>query len=125
VCHAAKLGKHESPIDWRADAAAIERRLRAFDPFPGCTFVWQGETVKLWRASAWPQPVAAEPGTLVALEGGRLAVACGLGALEPLEVQRAGGVRVAFAAWRQAVAREGWRAGVRLELPPAGLKSAH
>ena len=120
VCYAAKLGKHESPIDWHADAQAIERRVRAFDPFPGCTFEWQGETVKLWRATAWPQPCA-EPGTLVALEGDRLAVACGRGALEPLVVQRAGGVRVPFAAWRQAVAREGWRVGVRLAAQvPAG-----
>ena len=120
VCYAAKLGKHESPIDWHADAQAIERRVRAFDPFPGCTFEWQGETVKLWRATAWPQPCA-EPGTLVALEGDRLAVACGRGALEPLVVQRAGGVRVPFAAWQQAVAREGWRAGVRLAAQvPAG-----
>ena len=117
VCYAAKLGKHESPIDWRADAAAIERRLRAFDPFPGCTFGWQGETVKLWRAHAWPLPAPAEPGTLVALDGARLAVACASGALEPLEVQRAGGVRVPFSAWRQAVAREGWHAGARLALP--------
>jgi methionyl-tRNA formyltransferase len=119
ACYAAKLGKHESPIDWRDDAQAIERRVRAFDPFPGCTFEWQGETVKLWRAAAWRHP-GAEPGTLVAVEGERLAVACGRGALEPLVVQRAGGVRVPFAAWRQAVAREGWRAGVRLaaQVPP-------
>ena len=115
VCYAAKLGRHESPIDWREPAQAIERRLRAFDPFPGCTFDWHGEPVKLWRAAVWPLPAgAAEPGTLVALEGGRLAVACGQGALEPLVVQRAGGVRVALAAWRQAVARESWQAGAQV-----------
>jgi methionyl-tRNA formyltransferase len=124
ACYAAKLGKHESPIDWRAEAAVIERRLRAFDPFPGCTFSWQGETVKLWRASAWPQPCPAVPGTVVALDGARLAVACGSGVLEPLEVQRAGGVRVPFAAWRQAAAREAWHAGARLTWPSAPTGSA-
>ena len=119
VCYAAKLGKHEAPIDWRDEAGAIERRVRAFDPFPGCTFEWRGEAVKLWRAAAWPQPCA-EPGTLVTLQGDRLAVACGRGALEPLVVQRAGGVRVPVTAWRQAVAREGWCAGARLaaQVPP-------
>ena len=120
VCYAAKLAKHESPIDWRAPAQAIERRTRAFDPFPGCTFDWQGEPVKLWRAAVRPPPaVPAEPGTLVPLEGGLLGVACGHGVLEPLSVQRAGGVRVPFAAWQQAVAREAWHAGARLTLPAA------
>ena len=35
VTYAAKIAKAEATIDWRQPAAAIERRLRAFDPFPG------------------------------------------------------------------------------------------
>lgn len=118
ACYAAKLGRHESPIDWRADARALERRLRAFDPFPGCTFEWQGEPVKLWRAAVHPH-ADAEPGTVVSLPGGGLAVACSSGALEPLQVQRAGGVRVPFAAWQQALGQEAWRPGVLLAAPAA------
>ncbi|MEN9418628.1 MAG: hypothetical protein RI988_2248 [Pseudomonadota bacterium] len=118
ACYAAKLGKREAAIDWRAPAPAIERRLRAFDPFPGSTFGWRGETVKLWRAAVWPDAPPAEPGLLVEVAPGRLAVACAQGALEPLVVQRAGGVRVPFEAWRQAVAREDWRAGASLDRPP-------
>jgi methionyl-tRNA formyltransferase len=116
ACYAAKLGKHEAAIDWRTPAAAIERRLRAFDPFPGSTFGWRGETLKLWRAAVWPLAEPVEPGVLVEVAPGRLAVACAEGALEPLVVQRAGGVRVPFDAWRQAVAREIWRAGASVEL---------
>ena len=51
VSYAHKIDKAEAPIDWRQDAAAIERRVRAFDPFPGASFQWQGETHKLWRAA--------------------------------------------------------------------------
>ena len=51
VSYAHKIDKAEAPIDWHQDAAVIERRIRAFDPFPGATFQWQGETVKLWRAA--------------------------------------------------------------------------
>jgi methionyl-tRNA formyltransferase len=118
ACYAAKLGKHEAAIDWRTSAAAIERRLRAFDPFPGSTFGWQGETLKLWRATVWPHAASAAPGRLVEVAPGRLAVACAEGALEPLVVQRAGGVRVPFEAWRQAVARENWRVGATLDRVP-------
>ena len=37
VTYAHKIDKAEAAIDWRAPAAVIERRLRAFDPFPGGT----------------------------------------------------------------------------------------
>ena len=49
-----KIEKAEGAIDWREPAAVIERRARAFDPFPGLSFSVPGEagaeTVKLWRA---------------------------------------------------------------------------
>jgi methionyl-tRNA formyltransferase len=53
-----------------AAGGVIERRVRAFDPFPGASFLLDGETVKLWRAA--------------------FQVACGDGVLELLEVQRTG-----------------------------------
>ena len=37
VTYAHKIDKAEAAIDWRSAAAAIERRLRAFDPFPGAS----------------------------------------------------------------------------------------
>ena len=46
----ALIEKAEAAIDWATPAALIERRVRAFDPFPGCHFVLDGQPVKLWRA---------------------------------------------------------------------------
>jgi methionyl-tRNA formyltransferase len=100
VTYAHKIDKRESRIDWSAPAEVIERRLRAFDPFPGCTFEWEGHTVKLWRAQVHPD-VAAAAGSPVELAPGRLGVACGNGVLEPLVVQRAGGRRITFAQFLQ------------------------
>ena len=37
VTYAHKIDKSEGAIDWSAPATSIERRLRAFDPFPGAT----------------------------------------------------------------------------------------
>jgi len=93
VTYAHKIEKVESPVDWRLPAVQIERRVRAFDPFPGCSFVLHGEPTKLWRAAVVDATGA--PGTVLAAAEGRLVVACGAQALELLELQRTGGRRVA------------------------------
>jgi methionyl-tRNA formyltransferase len=50
VTYARKIEKAEAAIDWTQPAPCIERRLRAFDPFPGSISRLGGETVKVWRA---------------------------------------------------------------------------
>ena len=91
VTYARKIDKAEGAIDWSRPAAEIERRLRAFDPFPGCSFVLpDGEVAKLWRAQA--AAGRGEPGTVLEA-GARLVVACGEGALEFVTMQRGGGQR--------------------------------
>jgi methionyl-tRNA formyltransferase len=47
VTYARKIDKSEAAIDWHQDAEVIERRVRAFDPFPGTTLQHGSETVKL------------------------------------------------------------------------------
>ncbi len=90
ITYAHKIEKTESLIDWALPAAQIERRLRAFDPFPGGTTELGGEAIKVWRAEV----VAGqgEPGTVLASDP---VVACGEGALRLTELQRPGGKRAA------------------------------
>ncbi len=97
VSYAHKIDKAESRIDWAESAVAIERRLRAFDPQPGCHFEFEGEPVKLWRAEV-SEGFDAAPGTVL-IDGARLRVACGSGALDLLLLQRPGGRRVGVAAF--------------------------
>jgi len=93
VTYAHKLAKSEGAIDWQRPAADIERRLRAFDPQPGCHFDLDGQTVKLWRAKV-SAGFGAEPGA-VEVRADALRVACGDGlALDLLELQRPGGRRL-------------------------------
>ena len=117
VTYAHKIGKAEGAIDWRQPAALIERRVRAFDPFPGASFVLDGEPVKLWRARLRPGLVGL-PGQVLAALGGCLTVACGSGALDLLQLQRPGGRRVDTAAFLQA---KPGLAGRLLEIAAAGL----
>lgn len=92
VTYAHKIDKAEAAIDWQAPAELIERRVRAFDPFPGCSFEWAGQTVKVWRARG--VPAQGTPGQRVAAGNDRLLIACGEGGLELLELQAPGGRRV-------------------------------
>ena len=92
VTYAHKIDKAEAPIDWRADAASIERRLRAFDPFPGATGVLQGEMIKCWRSRLGVRSGA--PGTVLGVDDAGIEVACGEGSLVLTELQRPGGKRL-------------------------------
>jgi methionyl-tRNA formyltransferase len=94
VTYAAKIDKAEARIDWSQPATTLERKLRAFDPQPGCNFDWNGQSFKLWRATVLPASIAgAAPGTVMA-ESGRLTIACGQGALQVEELQAPGGRRL-------------------------------
>jgi len=106
VTHAAKITKSEATIDWRAPAATIERRLRAFDPAPGARSIVAGEVITCWRGAVRPGGGAA--GEVLAVERDALVVACGEGCLALTELQRAGGRRLPA----EALLR-GWR-------PPVG-----
>jgi methionyl-tRNA formyltransferase len=101
VTYAHKIGKAEAAIDWALPAEVIERRVRAFDPFPGASFVCGGEVVKLWQARVCPE-VNAPAGRVVQADGAHLVVACGDGGLELLQLQRPGGKRLPAAAFLQA-----------------------
>jgi methionyl-tRNA formyltransferase len=99
VTYAHKIDKSEAAIDWRLPAAVIERRLRAFDPFPGATATWAGETLKIWRAAA--RPGRGRPGEVLAAGEQGIEVACGEGVLLLTELQRAGGKRMPAGAFLQ------------------------
>ncbi|MDM0065725.1 methionyl-tRNA formyltransferase [Variovorax sp. J31P207] len=97
VTYAHKVEKAEAQIDWSLDAAAIARRVRAFDPFPGASSVLDGETIKLWAAEAEPGGPGEAPGTVLAVTPSGIAVAAKDSVLRVTELQRAGGKRLAVA----------------------------
>jgi methionyl-tRNA formyltransferase len=101
ITYAHKIEKAESLIDWHLPAAQIERRVRAFDPFPGATFLLDGQVIKLWRA-ALRDDISGAPGQVLVAQGDQCIVACGQGALALQVVQRPGGRRIDAAAFLQA-----------------------
>jgi methionyl-tRNA formyltransferase len=91
ISYAHKIDKAEAMVDWGSPAAVIERRLRAFNPFPGASTLLGGEPIKLW--SARPVDGQGVSGTVLKADEAGLVVACGEGALCLTELQRPGGRR--------------------------------
>jgi methionyl-tRNA formyltransferase len=85
--HAPKLKREDGKIDWSASADAIERKIRAFNPWPGAFIKSDGRNLKIFSAVV----VAADgsPGEILRRDK-ELVIATGEGALSLREVQLEG-----------------------------------
>ena len=93
--YAPMISKQDGHIDFHEDAAIIERRIRAFDPWPG-TFAFQGEKmIKFWKAEAIDEAAKATEGTVLEASNGHIDIACSKGILRVTELQMPGKKRTA------------------------------
>ena len=94
--YAAKLSKSEAWLDWSQVAGQLERKVRAFNPFPIASSLLNGSTIRMWHAQAsGDQPAdPADFGVVKAADASGVRVVCGAGELLITELQRAGGKRV-------------------------------
>lgn len=91
--HAPMLRKDDGRIDWTRPAVEIERRIRAFDPWPSAFTQWNGRRLRLFRARVARQDEPSAAGTIVAV-GDSLRIATGAGCLECDELQLEGRKRL-------------------------------
>jgi methionyl-tRNA formyltransferase len=89
--YAKKLEKAESILDWQETAEVLERRIRAFSPWPGCTFEKNGQMIKVGKAHVVKNISYALPGEVLACDANGLVIACGIDALCITQVQIPGG----------------------------------
>ena len=92
VTYAAKISKHEAVLNFQDGAEVLERKVRAFNPFPAASAEIQGITLKIWHAQYLD--VTGEPGQILSVADDGLTVACGRGALVLKELQKPGGKRL-------------------------------
>jgi methionyl-tRNA formyltransferase len=110
ITYASKIEKSESAIDWTLGAAQIERKIRAFQPSPGCTAVLRGEVVKLCAAqvesadyyqnNSNPRIIYNDYPVISVLKPEAIEVQCSADPQDTLritELQRAGGKRMSAA----------------------------
>lgn len=82
------IQKEEGRLDWKRSAVELERRLRAFTPWPGAFTQFEGGLFKVTKAAA--KSGSGEPGTVLAADAQGIEVACHEGSLVMLEVQPEG-----------------------------------
>lgn len=112
VTYAHKLEKSEAVIDWTRGVAEIDRRVRAFNPWPMAETTFAGEGLRILRAwIARGSGSDAAPGTLLGIADDGLHVACGDGVLAVRELQRAGKRPVSARDFANAVRLDGLRFG--------------
>lgn len=110
--HVPKLERDDGRIDWSWPAGRIERRLRAYDPWPGCWALYQAEGGQARRLKLFPSArvvgLDAPAGALVE-RGGELIAACGEGGLALGDVQPDGARRMEALDWWRGFRGEGPR----------------
>ena len=85
--YAPKLKREHGQIDWSESAEAIERKVRAYNPWPGAFMKVDGQNLKVFSASV--VDLNGEPGEILRSDKD-LIIATGKGALSLTEVQLEG-----------------------------------
>lgn len=96
--YAPLIKKEDGRIDWTTDAVAIERRMRAFTPWPSVYTTFNGKLLKVFKArveAPHARPTLA-PGSVAEVSPVHVLVETGNGRLSLLEVQLEGKKRMAI-----------------------------
>ena len=89
------IKKDAGIIDWTSGAEEIERRIRAFAPWPSAFTHLDGKTFKIWSANTADEESELTPGRFC-IKDGRMIIQTGKGQIVPVEVQLEGKKRMAI-----------------------------
>jgi methionyl-tRNA formyltransferase len=118
--YAHKIVKAEAQIDWRDRALALDRKVRAFNPFPVCFSSLDGQRIRVWQATPQPGAVIAQtPGAILHSDDAGIVVGCGEGALT-LEVLQLEGGKPLTVKQLRAAHQALFAAGRHFDLPNPG-----
>jgi methionyl-tRNA formyltransferase len=74
-----QIRKEEGEIDWSLSAEEIGRKVRAYNPWPGCFTKWKGKNLRIIRASVLQGEGSHEVGKVITLPGHEAGVGIGTG----------------------------------------------
>jgi methionyl-tRNA formyltransferase len=90
VTYADKLQKGEAELDWSQPAEVLERRVRAFNPWPVAWCSVGGERTRIWTSALVREDSAQAPGTVLSAGRQGIDIATGRDTLRLLELQPPG-----------------------------------
>jgi methionyl-tRNA formyltransferase len=103
ITYARKLEKAEAQLNWNEAAEVLERRIRAFNPWPVAWCMVGEERTRIWQACIIDETHECAPGTVLAAGKQGIDVATGRQALRLLELQRPGKRRMSAADYLNAI----------------------
>jgi len=84
ACYAKKITKQQSQISWLDSAESIQRRIRAFNPWPICQTNHNETRIRIWRSSVVDIPLNIDPsiqnhvaGQIIEINNEGVLIACG------------------------------------------------
>ena len=103
VTYARKLDKAEARIDWSEPADLLERKIRAFNPWPVTWCIINGERTRIWMSEVVDIDHGSRPGSVIASGRQGIDIATADKALRLLELQRPGKRRMSAADYLNAI----------------------
>ena len=91
--YARKLSKPEAELDWGQAAEVLQRKVRAFNPWPVAWCVLDGHRLRIWQAEVVSSAADGIPGQLIT-EQQSLIIGTAEKSMKILEIQREGGQRM-------------------------------
>ncbi|GAD81132.1 methionyl-tRNA formyltransferase [Vibrio ezurae] len=85
--YAKKLSKEEALLNWSKDAVALEREIRAFNPWPMSYFTVGDKNIKVWQARVNPEACSEPAGTIISADKSGIQIATGNGRLLLEQIQ--------------------------------------
>jgi methionyl-tRNA formyltransferase len=90
ACYANKIDKAEANIDWHLPAPELQRKVRAFNPFPVAYSQLGEQRIKIYAATVVEKNFQQAAGTIVNHDDQGIQVACGKQGLKILTLQLPG-----------------------------------
>ena len=98
--HVSKLSRSDGEIDWNKSAESIERKIRAFDPWPGTfTYFPDGTLVKIFPPVSIEKNRDGQPGVIISNQSDHFTVSCGVGTMSFSSIQPAGRKKMSLSSY--------------------------
>lgn len=91
ACYAPKIDKTMARLNWQESAEMLDRKIRAFNPWPVAYSVLGNEIIRIWEAEPREEKTTAAEGVILRCDRDGIDVATGKGLLRLLKLQFAGG----------------------------------